>query len=284
VSESGDQGRTFISRQRMRPPPIKNGWALIVTAVAVVIFIALTLWFTSSTTGQTTARVTDREVIHRLALDLKGDWAQVPGPAHLYVSQAQDSYLRGDQGRALQRIAMSLALDSDNLDAWLQLVILSAATPAARDAISIEQGGAVLLEVGTLRPNHPDLPVAMGWQALREGDPARALSSVGIQPRRLGGRLLRLQALGEDASLADGQAVLAMAPAHGPTCRWTASAALGADQAHTARAVLDACVLAGAGAQTVEMRDEMGEVTPPIKGPTKHENGSRTLDSTHVAR
>ena len=267
----------------MRPPPIKNGWALIVIAVAFVIFMALTLWWTSwwasGGADGTEAKITDTEVIHKLAVRMRAQWPQVPGPPGAYRQQAEEAARTGDISRAHQRTTMALALDPDDLDGWVRLVLLCSRMEASKTALSVEESGVVLLEVSTLQPDHPDLPVAMGWVAYRKGETQRALSSVGTQPRGLEGRLLRLRALGSHATLTDGEAVLEIAPAHGPVCRWTAKRALDDGLTSRARALLADCVRSGADAETGEMLAQL----PPDGPVAPAENGGKTLDSTTLA-
>jgi len=279
VSESSDQGRTPVTRQRMRPPPIKNGWPLIVLAVSIVIFMALTLWWTSWWTpgwrGDTEAKLTDTEVMHKLATRMRIQWPQVPGPPTVYQQQAEKAVRTGDSIRAHQRTTMSLALDPEDMDGWIRLVILGARLEAPDAALSVEESAAVLLEVSKLHPEHPELPVAMGWIALRKGETERALSSVGTQPRGLEARLLRLRALGAQATLTDGEAVLEIAPAHGAVCRWTAKRALEDGLERRARAILVHCIKSGADAETGEMLARLPSDAPAVPA----ENGGETLDS-----
>jgi len=280
VPETQDQDRSSLSRRRMRPAPIKNGWALIVIAVALVIFMVLTIWFTTVAEVQSEARITDREVIHRIADRLRQQWPQVPGPPHAYLDQSRRAFELGDLGRSHQRTTMALALDADSVDAWLLLVIIESHGEGPATALSLEEAGAVLLEVGDLRPDHPLLPVAMGFLALRNGDNERALSSVGTQPKGVAARLLRLRALGEKATIGDGQAVLEAAQAHGPACRWTASRALEDGRSDLARAVLLACVKAGADTETGEMLAQLLPLAPSEAAKIE----SKTLDSMPAAR
>ena len=118
VSETGDQERIMVTRQRMRPPPIKNGWALIVIAVTCVIFMALTLWWTtwwsSERRSGADARLTDTEVMHQLATRLRTQWPQVPGPPDVYEKQAAAAVGLGDVQQAHRRTTMSLALSPDD--------------------------------------------------------------------------------------------------------------------------------------------------------------------------
>lgn len=280
MSESSDQGRTAATRRRMRPPPIKNGWALIVIAVTVVIFMALTLWWTSwwnpGWRGDTEAKITDTEVMHTLAIRMRTQWPQVPGPPAVYRNQALDAIGRGDIIRAHQRTTMALALSPDHVDDWVRLVVLCAQDEALPLALSTEESSAVLLEVSALQSDHPGLPVAMGWLSLRRGETQRALTSVGTQPRGLDARLLRLRALGTTATLTDGESVLELAPAHGPVCRWTAQQALAGGLRGRAHGILAACVTAGADSETGEMLAKL-PLDAPVVPP---ENGSKTLDST----
>lgn len=279
MPESTDQGRGTSQRLRMRPPPIKNGWALIVIAVSLVIFMVLAIWFTSSWRQDEESRFTDTEVMHKLAARMQARWPQVPGPPAVYREQAQQAIRLGDTERAQLRTTMSLALDPEDLDAWVQLVILCAEQDCPAGSIDVAESGAILLEVSGSRPEHPQLPVAMGWMALRGGDPARALRSVGTQPRSLSARLLRLRALGEAATPADGEAVLELAPAHGPICRWTAQRVLGEGRAGQAQEILAACVKAGADAETGEMLVHLAqEATAEPRG-----KAPKRLDSTTVA-
>ena len=278
MSESPDQSRVSATRQRMRPPPVRNGWALIVIAVSLVIFMALTLWWTSDWTPDGEARITDREVMHQLSKRMRQEWPQVPGPPDVYRTQAQRASSLGDVARAHQRHVMALALDPDHLDSWVALVSLSAQREG-EGVLTAEESSAVLLEVSALAPDHPGLSVAMGWVALAQGDAARALSSAGDHPKNLAGRLLRLQALGESATLTDGEAVLELAPAHGPTCRWTASKAFDDGLVQRAIDLLMRCVQAGADKETGEMLAQMSQ-----KGASKSgENTPKTLDSTPSA-
>jgi hypothetical protein len=263
----------------MRPPPIRNGWALIVIAVSLVIFMVLAIWFTSSWRGDDEARLTDTEVMHKLAVRMRAQWPQVPGPPAVYREQARRAIRLGDAERARRRTTMSLALDPEDLDGWVRLVILCAEGDHVECPLDAAESGAILLEISAIRPNHPQLSVALGWLALRNGNPARALRSVGTQPRSLTARLLRLRALGEAATLTDGEAVLELAPAHGPACRWTAQRALSEGRAGRSREILDSCVKAGADAETGEMRVRLAEeasAEPGGKGP-------KTLDSTPVS-
>jgi hypothetical protein len=251
---------------------------LIVIAVSLVIFMVLAIWFTSNWSKDDETMFTDTEVMHKLAVRMRARWPQVPGPPAVYREQAQQASRLGDTERAQRRTTMSLALDPEDLDGWVRLVILCAEGGRTECALDVAESGAVLLEISALRPDHPELSVALGWLALRKGDPARALRSVGTKPRSLTARLLRLRALGEAATLTDGEAVLELAPAHGPACRWTAQQALGKGRAGRSREILASCVKAGADAETGEMLVNLAQeasAEPRGKGP-------ETLDSTAV--
>gem|GEM_PF-4165437 len=278
MPEGGQHGWMWVTRQRMRPPPIKNGWMVIVIAVSLVIFMAVTLWFTGGSGSPDGERISDREVIHQLSTRLQARWPQVPGPPAVYVQQARQSYQQGDSLRALQRRTMALALSPNDIDGWLWMVILSSEV-GAPEGLDPDESAAVILEVGKIEPNHPLMGVAMGWLAHRQSDTKRALSSVGTQPRTLPGRWLRLRVLGPEAVLADGQAVLELAPAHGGACRWTAKRALDSGRSAVASDVLARCVAAGADVETAGMWRQvqsMGETSPT-------ENGPKTLDSSALA-
>ena len=68
-------------RSRPRPGPPRTGWILVVTTVAVVIFMGLTLWTVSTHRLGGVEDPSDTEVVFQLLATLKDRHPQVPGPS-----------------------------------------------------------------------------------------------------------------------------------------------------------------------------------------------------------
>jgi hypothetical protein len=260
----------------MRPPPVKNAWAWIVIAVSLVMFMAITVWLGAGGGDRGEPQITDNETMHRLAQRARSKWPQVPGPPEVYREQARAAMAKGDWSRAQQRTSMALALSPDDLDDWVVLVRLSAQAGLGQEVLSPEESTLVLLEATAIQPDHVGLPLALGWLSLRKGDATAALRSAGEHPRGLGARLLRLKALGESATVSDGESVLEVAAAHGPVCRWTADRALSVGLGSRAHRILQDCVKSGADAETRQMLTEVVMQREPMSAEITPE----TLDST----
>jgi hypothetical protein len=89
-----------------------------VLTVSVVMFMAITLWVVSNSRSSTDARV-----------DLSGDWrvrwAQVPGPAEVYVQNSEKAIMEGDLEGAAVWLSKALALDPNLDDAWVKMGCVS---------------------------------------------------------------------------------------------------------------------------------------------------------------
>ncbi len=206
-------------RSRPRPGPPKTGWILVVTTVAVVIFIGITIWSVGTWGLGGVSRPSDTEVVHGLVVDWQERYAQAPGPPSRYRAEADAALREGRWKVAHERLTMALALDPDDLDALYQLVILSGRHPEGEFLDAATQDG--LLEVlHDTAGEHRLLPAAAAWVLLSREDPMGALASAGESPKTLAARQARLRALGvlSQPALEAAEAVLEFDPGDREAC------------------------------------------------------------------
>lgn len=230
--------------ERMRPEPTLNMWILVVVTVTVVIFLGLIAWYGRFPSFFPIEKPTDRESIHQLAQGWSAQWPQVAGPAQAHRDRAQAALLASDDPEAIKELTRALALEPDNIDALLMLVLASQS--GAAGALTPEQQEDVREVVDELEPSHPLVPVVAAWTAT-EG-PQAALAALGAPPDPPLGALVRMMTLRaeqQDASDA-AAAVREVAPGHPIACELVARRQIDRSQAAGALEVLGECAEAGA--------------------------------------
>jgi len=206
-------------RSRPRPGPPRTGWILVVTTVAVVIFMGLTLWTVSTHRLGGVEDPSDTEVVFQLLATLKDRHPQVPGPSQRYRAEADAALRDGHWKVAEERLGMALALTPDDVDALLQLAILAGRRPAP-EVLEDEVLDGVLDAVSRTRPGHRLLPAARAWRLLRAGDPLAALAVLEGGASNLAAHQAHLEALSrlDRPNLEAAEAVLALDPGDRVAC------------------------------------------------------------------
>ena len=162
-------------RQRMRPPKPRTGWALVVLAVAVVLLFGLGLWV--AVPWQTEPlRPSDREVVHELAQAYLAKHPSVRGPPEAYREEAR-RIEHAVPRTAAERLTRALALDPDDVSAWLHLVVLSSRSQAVQELGPI-QAREVVAAILETRPEATLLPAAQAWLQIQAECPGAARRGV----------------------------------------------------------------------------------------------------------
>ena len=154
MAESGDRGLVPLSGRPLRPQPAGHAWAWIVLTVGVVIFMTITLWVVSR------ARSSD-DPFEDLAGDWKMRWAQVPGPANLYVQNADRTLMEGDRDGAALWLSKALALEPQQHEVWVKMACLSVVHSSP---YTVGDRGMHRLIDGPLNEHIP----LMDWNGIRE--------------------------------------------------------------------------------------------------------------------
>ena len=151
-----------LIRRSFRPPPLGHAWAWIIIAVSVVILTSITLWVVVS--GKTTViGLEDREVVHRIVVDWRNRWSQVPGPPTVYAEEAETMVRSRDYAGAARKISMALTLDPSRADLWIRMVCLSSLQPTPRFALSPSQIRDVMSLLESSDPTAVGMDVARSW-------------------------------------------------------------------------------------------------------------------------
>lgn len=206
-------------RSRPRPGPPRTGWILVVTTVAVVIFMGITLWTVSTYRLGGVKDPADTEAVFQLLTTLQERYPQAPGPPQRYRAEADAALRDGHWKVAEERLGMALALAPDDVDALLQLAILAGRRPPP-EILDDDVLDGVIEAVGRTRPSHRLLPAARAWRRLRADDPNSALTVIGEGPATLAAHQARLEALSrlDRPTLEAAQAVLALDPGDRAAC------------------------------------------------------------------
>lgn len=233
-------------RNRMRPPRPRSGWPLVVLAVAVVLLFGIALWV--AVPWQTRAvDPSDFEAVHALSQRFAARHPSVPGPPERYRTEARAEELDAPR-TAAERLTRALALDPDDAEAWLHLVVLSARSQAVPE-LGPNDAQAVVDAVARTRSSAPLLPAARAWLHLQRDDPAAALGVLGepTDEEPVDARWARLRATfatGGDLRAA-ARHLRAAAPAHPEGCEAASRTALSAGDLYEAEATATACLRAG---------------------------------------
>lgn len=206
-------------RSRPRPEPPRTGWILVVTTVAVVIFMGITLWTVSTYRLGGVKDPADTEVVFQLLTALQERYPQAPGPPQRYRAEADAALRDGHWKVAEERLGMALALAPNDVDALLQLAILAGRRPPP-EILDDDVLDGVIEAVRRTRPTHRLLPAARAWRLLRADDPNSALAVLEESSSTLAAHQARLEALSrlDRPTLEAAEAVLALDPGDRSAC------------------------------------------------------------------
>ena len=200
-----------MSELRDRPRPASTGWILIVTTVALVIFMGLAVWYSRFPARFLLSRPSDYELVHELTGQWRAEWPQIPGPPETYRERADAAIAVGDLSTAGEWTAKALSLEPDHtpdLARVIGLVAMGHAIITAEQALALRD---VLMEVGE---GDEALPTAAAWAGLIADDSGVAAGLGLTGAETLDGRLahlLSMQRANEDP-LPAALRVLALAP------------------------------------------------------------------------
>jgi hypothetical protein len=252
VSEQPEDIRSVATtKQRMRPRPAGNGWALVVVATVVVILLGLGTWVGLSPLQTLLSSPSDHEAVHAVAARMRARWPQAPGPPERYLDEAAAAVRAGDGTAAARKLGMAIALDANQTEALLALTILDAR--GASDGLL--QGGEADAVVGALSEAAPDarlLPAAQAWRLLAGGQGADVESLLGPLAADEPEEQLWARVRGQRAAgLPEGAAARALLrawPGHPEACEDGAREALRAGELAEAEALAGPCLGGPAGA------------------------------------
>ena len=138
MDEKHERSEKNTTGRSLRPKSAGHVWAWIVLAVGTVLCMTITLWVVEA--GDTTVvEFSDREIVHRVAGRLQARWPQAPGPPEAYREEAQHHMSTGEIGEALRLMSMSLALDPDDVDSWVEMICMSCIQPHSALALSEDE-------------------------------------------------------------------------------------------------------------------------------------------------
>ena len=143
-----------LSGRPLRPEPAGHAWAWIVLTVSVVIFMAITLWVVSGARSS-------QDPLEDMAGDWKVRWSQVPGPASVYVQNADRSLMEGERDSAALWLSKSLALEPRDHEVWIKMACLSV---VHKSPYTVSDRGMMRLMDGPLDEHVP----LMDWTGIRE--------------------------------------------------------------------------------------------------------------------
>jgi len=243
ASEGGEERRTPAAiRQRMRPAPLGGGWVLVIVATVLVVLFGLGTWVGLAPLQVVLSDPSDHEAVHAIGERFRARWPQAPGPPERYLAEARALQRDGDPAAAARRLAMAIALDPDQSEAFLRLSILDARGEA--DGLLVPgESDALVAVMDVTDPDAPLLPAARAWRALAAGGPEDAASMTGegrSEPELLWARLRAHRALGQPEG-PDARALLESWPGHPEACEDGPRAALRAGDLYEAERLAETC-------------------------------------------
>lgn len=237
-------------RARMRPGAHRNAPVVIILCVAVVVFMAVTAWYTQVPRDLEPDGMGDTAAAEPLLATWKDRWGQVAGTPESYTNEARSQIVAGDAIAARASLEKALFLADDDLRAWRMYVDLNLRDPlpGGPDASTLD---GLVQALGRFDAAGAASQATMGWQRLAAGDAAGALDQVGVAPGDLSGRWVRLRALQASPGAGDqvgpaADALLELAPGHAESCLAAARAAAARGEAAGALRRLRSCHDAGA--------------------------------------
>ncbi|MFH1466266.1 MAG: hypothetical protein ABIO70_17915 [Pseudomonadota bacterium] len=171
-------------RDKLRPRTLGMGGALLAMVVAVVIFIGIVLWYTVNPAEIEPARLSDLEVVHRLATACHERYPQGALAAEAHLAEAlprlerarfapADPDLQGVEVLLCKALAVEPGCP-EALLGWAELAALRGLR-GEDDSIELQRAAALLEALRRFAPDTRDLTVV-------ERELARALRSPGGEP------------------------------------------------------------------------------------------------------
>jgi hypothetical protein len=198
----------------------------------------------------------DKEVVHSVAERMAERWPQIPGPPSRYANEAKEAMLKGSFVEAARWSTKALALNPNDAESWILLVVASSQPGFERPILSDTDSVSILNAIEDTSGDSFSLQTAHAWLELRRGGmPEKPVVPDG-QFETVESLLLQLQIVGHSARKAVIEDILVIAPGHKLACSTRITIARAEGDKSEEKKWVDRCLEAGV---ELDVRKSHGE-------------------------